>query len=77
MSKNSNEIVCSRLAIERCQKYLAHLHAIMFMCEPADLGLDEVMAENARRIMGAINQELALSVRALSLPGEESLSAAA
>lgn len=63
---NSNNVVCVKLSLERCQKYLAHLHALMYMCDPKDLGLDEIMAENACRIMSAINQELLLSAESLS-----------
>ncbi len=65
LSLNDNDVVCLRLSIERCQKYLAHLHAVMYMCDPKDLGLDDIMAENARGIMGAINRELSLSSKAL------------
>ncbi len=66
--KNHNDIICTKLSIERCQKYLAHLHAVMYMCDPRDLGLDEVMAENARRIMTAMNQELMLCAGFLEVP---------
>jgi hypothetical protein len=65
-STESNGIVCAKLSLERCQKYLAHLHALMYMCEPRDLGMDEIMSENARRIMSAINQELMISAKSLN-----------
>ncbi len=65
-SIESNYVICARLSMERCQKYLAHLHALMYMCDPQDMGMDEIMSENARRIMGAINQELLLSARSLA-----------
>lgn len=74
-SIESNNVICAKLSLERCQKYVAHLHALMYMCDPGDLGMDETMSENARRIMGAINQELLLSAR--SLAREEAPSAAA
>ena len=65
-SLESNGIMCAQLSLERCQKYLAHLHALMYMCEPRDLGMDEIMSENARRIMSAIHQELMLGAKSLS-----------
>ncbi|NCC22632.1 MAG: hypothetical protein EOM26_09265 [Alphaproteobacteria bacterium] len=70
-SGDVNSIVCAKLSIERSQTYLSHLHALMFLCDPKDLGMDAVMAENARRIMSAIRQELKLSAQSLPVPGEK------
>jgi hypothetical protein len=74
---DSNHLVCAKLSVERCQKYLAHLHALMYMCDPKDLGMDEIMSENARRILSAINNELMLSAKSLAFPdpGEENRAA--
>ncbi len=63
---DSNNVICARLSLERCQKYLAHLHALMYMCDPVDLGMDEIMSESAKRIMAAMNQELLLSAKSLA-----------
>lgn len=68
MKTIQNDLILGRLAIERCQNYLAHLHAIMYLCEPRDMGLEEDMAENARSLMAAISRDLALGARALRGP---------
>lgn len=69
MKKVQNDLILGRLAIERCQNYLAHLHAIMYLCEPRDMGLEEGMAENARSLLAAISRDLALGAKALRRPG--------
>ncbi len=68
MKGYQNDLILGRLAIERCQNYLAHLHAIMYLCEPRDLGLEKAAAENARCLMSAISRDLALGAKALRVP---------
>lgn len=69
MKNVQNDLILGRLALERCQNYLAHLHAIMYLCEPRDMGLEEGMAENARSLMAAISRDLALGAKVLRTSG--------
>ena len=59
-----NAILVSRLSIERCQSYLAHLHAIMHLCDDA-MARDELVTESVINIMRTIESELAHSASAL------------
>lgn len=68
MADSVNHLVVSRLAVERCQNYVAHLHALMYLCEPPDLGLDSVLSDSARQLVGALSSELSLIGQALRLP---------
>ena len=44
---DTNALLVSRLAIERCQAHLAHLHALMHLCEPGPMGnRDSLVAES-------------------------------
>ncbi len=58
---NDSALIVGKLTIERCQNYLAHLHALMHVCRPDDLGMDPVAAESARKIMIFMEQELKAS----------------
>lgn len=59
-------LVC-RLALERCQQNLAHLHAILHFClaEPA-LPADQIAAAGIRKIITALEDEISYSVDALA-----------
>lgn len=63
---NCNAILVSRLSIERCQAHLAHLHALMHLCRPVDMGCDQLVAESFTRVMEDIEGELGHSVKALN-----------
>lgn len=56
-----NAVVVSRLALERCHYKLAHLHALMHLCEPADMGLDSTVADGMRSIISSMEQDLSSS----------------
>jgi hypothetical protein len=60
-----NVLVC-RLALERCQQHLAHLHAILHLCLP-EQAFDEDMVAVAgmRKIISSMAQELTYSVDTL------------
>jgi hypothetical protein len=60
-------LLVSKLAMERCQQQLAHLHALMHLSEPSDFGLDGVAAESARTIISNIEKELRESARMLEI----------
>ena len=62
-----NNVIVSHLAIERCQNYMAHMHAIMHMCEPRDLGLEPFVAENVKDLMRRIDSELDRTQQVLKL----------
>lgn len=70
MADSVNHLVVSRLAVERCQNYVAHLHALMYLCEPRDLGLENVLSESARQIMESLSSDLSLIGQALKFPEE-------
>lgn len=59
-------ILICRLALERCQQNLAHLHAILHFCLPEpDLPADNIAAASIRQIIASLEQELSYSVDAL------------
>jgi hypothetical protein len=64
---SQNALIVSRLSIERCQQLLAHLHALMHLCQPADLGLEKTVVGSARGILQTISRELELSAETLQL----------
>lgn len=70
MADSVTHLVVSRLAVERCQNYLAHLHALMNLCEPTDLGLERPLADSVRQIMAALSADLSLTSRTLRFPEE-------
>lgn len=62
-----NVLVC-RLALERCQQHLAHLHAILHLCLPEESqGEDMVAMDSMRKIISSMAQELSYSVDTLVL----------
>lgn len=62
-----NILVC-RLALERCQQHLAHLHAILHLCLPEQAYDDgHVAVEGMRKIISSMAQELTYSVDTLVL----------
>ena len=64
---HDNVLVC-RLALERCQQQLAHLHAILHLCMPEQANGDGVVAMNGmRKIISSMAQELNFSVDTLVL----------
>ncbi len=63
----SNAVLVGRLSIERCQTHVAHLHALMHLCEPPCFGMDELVAESARRIMQNLESELEHSAEVMGL----------
>lgn len=69
--RHNNDLILGRLALERCQSHLAHLHAIMYLCEPQDMGLGEDLADNARALMADMTRDLAVGARVLRLSGGE------
>jgi hypothetical protein len=56
-------VVC-QLALERCQICLAHLYAIVHLCNPEILDSDG-LAGSALEIMGSLEKELAQGAAAL------------
>jgi hypothetical protein len=64
---SQNALIVSQLSIERCQQLLAHLHALMYLCGPPDLGLEDTAAASARAILQSLAQELSLSAQTLQL----------
>lgn len=64
---NDNVLVC-RLALERCQQHLAHLHAILHLCMPEQAHDDGAVAMTGmRKIISSMAQELNFSVDTLVL----------
>lgn len=59
-------MIIGRLSIERCQSHVAHLHALMHLCEPATMGMDGLVAESMLRIMAHLESDLSHSARAMS-----------
>lgn len=71
MTESVTHLVVGRLAVERCQNYLAHLYALMHLCEPGDLGLDPPLADSVRQLMGSLSTDLSLTARMLRGPEEK------
>lgn len=61
----SNAVIVSRLSIERCQNYLAHMHALLYLCEPSNMGLDKTVSGSMLKLMENMERELNQSVAAL------------
>ena len=62
-----NSIIVTKLSIERCQYAIAHLHALMHLCEPQDIGVEEPVATSIRVVLEAMNKELSHSYETLQL----------
>lgn len=62
-----NVLVC-RLALERCQQHLAHLHVILHLCLPDQAADDDLVAmASIRKLIASMAQELSYSVDTLGL----------
>ena len=55
---DKNAIICGRLTLERCQNYVNHIHAVLFMCGQDDDQLDATATNHIRRITSLLGQEL-------------------
>lgn len=53
----------SRLSLERCNVYLAHLNALIHLLEMQD---NDVLGGNALQLLSGLERELANSKRSLS-----------
>lgn len=62
----SNALIVGRLSIERCQAHVAHLHALMHLCAPESLGMDELVVQSMLRVMENLESDLVHSVSAIS-----------
>lgn len=65
MSKSEIEqaLFMSRLSLERCNVYLAHLNALIHLLEMQD---NDVLGGNALQLLSGLERELANSKRSLS-----------
>jgi hypothetical protein len=65
MSKSEIEhaLYMSRLSLERCNVYLAHLNALLHLLEMQD---NTVLGDNAVRLLSGLQRELANSEQSLS-----------
>lgn len=64
---NPNALLVGRLSLERCQNYLAHLHALLHLCEIDEPGFDRLVAQSARKLIADLESELAHSATILSV----------
>lgn len=63
-----NIFVC-RLALERCQQHLSHLHALLHFCMPEqDVTAKRVPCDAIRTLIMRLQDELAYSADALEEP---------
>lgn len=61
-----NSAIVGRLTIERCQVHVAHLLALMHLCEPVATGTDTLVAESMLRIVKDLESDLMHSAKAIS-----------
>lgn len=62
-----NALIVCRLSLERCRHHLAHLRALMHLCQPSGLGLEPVAADSALDILTRMESELSRSAQMLDL----------
>jgi len=60
---DTNTIVCSKLALERCKNYINQIHAVVFLCRDDD--------RNLNGIAGLLDMELQASYDLLEVPESE------
>ncbi len=66
--EKQNAIVCSKLALERCRNHIAHIHAVMYMCDPQGQGLNQTASKSVKKIISMMDMELETSVEMLTIP---------
>ena len=62
-SCNLKAVMISKMSIERCQGYLAHLHALMYLSGEDEA--DDLVMESVLKVMENIKGELEHSSKAL------------
>jgi hypothetical protein len=67
-----NAIVCSKLSLERCRNHIAHIHAVMYMCDPQGTGLNPIASRSVKKIISMMDMELESSVDMLTIPESKS-----
>ena len=66
-------VVCSKLAMERCRNHIAHIHAVMYMCDPQGQGLNPIASRSVKKIISMMDMELESSVGMLTIPEIQNL----
>lgn len=61
----SDSIVTSCLAIERCQSYVAHIHALLHIAEANGLSAASANEHKIRELLGQIDAELSYTTTEL------------
>ena len=64
---NDTTRIAGRLAIERCQQHLAHLHTLLHLCGYRAIGIDDNVAEGVRIIMAGLQLDLSYSASMLQI----------
>jgi hypothetical protein len=62
-----NRLIICKLALERCQQYLTHMHALMYMCTPQNADLDNETVESMQDLLSRMQEELSASTQHLDI----------
>jgi hypothetical protein len=57
-NQKDNAIVCGQLALERCNQYVSHIHAVLFMCKEDKKPLDEIATDSVQQLVTLLGMEL-------------------
>jgi hypothetical protein len=64
----TNALVCSKLALERCKSYIDQIHAVIYLCRDDNHNINKTAADNVQRIAGLLDMELQASYDLLTIP---------
>ncbi len=62
-----NQIIKSKLSINRSLNQLSHIQAMFLFCEPRNMGMDAEIADNVIDLIGKARRELRLAQQELEV----------
>ena len=67
---DNDAIVCSRLALDRCQSYVSQIQAVIYLCSDDNDNLGRTASRTLQRIAAMLGSEIEASASMLVLPDD-------
>lgn len=72
-NKMKNQIIKSKLSINRSLNQLSHVQAMFLFCEPRNMGMDADIADNVIDLISKVRRELRLAQQELETVADSHL----
>lgn len=53
-----NDIIQTKLSVDRCLNQLSHIQAMFLFCEPRNIGMDDTLADGVLDMVTKVRREL-------------------